>query len=51
MNKVDYIVLVGISFFSFYIVWKKKNKKKKNFDKEIPELKNAIKIATANETG
>ena len=51
MNKVDYIVLVGISFFSFYIVWKKKNKKKINFDKEISELKNAIEIATANETG
>ena len=49
MNKVDYIVLVGITFFSFYIVWKKKKKKKKiNFDKEISELKNAIEIATTS---
>ena len=48
MNKVDYIVLVGITFFSFYIVWKKKVRKKINFDKEISELKNAIEIATSS---
>ena len=47
MNKADYIVLVGITFFSFYIIWKKKAKKKEiNFDKEISDLENAIKIAT-----
>ena len=46
MNKADYIVLVGITFFSFYIVWKKKAKKKEyNFDKEISDLENAIEIA------
>ena len=49
MNKADYIVLVGITFFSLYIVWKKKSKKKEiNFDKEISDLKNAIEIATNN---
>ena len=43
MNKADYIVLVGVIFFSFYF-WRKKNTKKKeiNFDKEILELKNAV---------
>ena len=46
MNKADYIVLVGLSFFSFYLVWKKKTKKKEiNFDKEIIELENAVKVA------
>ena len=49
MKKADYIVLVGITFFSFYIIWKKKNRKKIiNFDKEISELKNAIEIATTS---
>ena len=46
MNKADYIVLVGLTFFSFYVVWKKKTKKKEiDFDKEISELKNAVEIA------
>ena len=46
MNKADYIVLVGITFFSFYIIWRKKAKKKEiNFDKEISDLKNAVEIA------
>ena len=45
MNKADYIVLVGLTFFSFYIVWSKKKKKKINFDKEISELENAVKLA------
>ena len=47
MNKADYIVLVTLTFFSFYIVWSKKTKKKQiNFDKEISELENAVKLAT-----
>ena len=51
MNKADYIVLVGISFFSLYIIWKKKNIRKINFDKEISDLENAIEIArTSSET-
>ena len=46
MNKADYIVLVGLTFFSFYIVWRKKTKKKTvNFDKEINELENAVEFA------
>ena len=46
MNKADYIVLVGLTFFSFYIVWRKKTKKKEiNFEKEISELENAVKVA------
>ena len=46
MNKADYIVLVGLTFFSFYVVWRKKTKKKEiNFDKEIFELENAVKAA------
>ena len=49
MNKADYIVLVGLSFFSFYLVWKKKTKKKRvNFDEEIIKLENAVKVAAAN---
>ena len=49
MNKADYIVLVGLTFFSFYVVWKKKTKKKGiNFDKEIVKLENAVKAAAAN---
>ena len=46
MNKVDYIVLVAASFFSFYIIWKRKHKeKKKIFEKEILDLKNAVEFA------
>ena len=46
MNKVDYIVLVAATLFSFYIVWKRKDRKKKNnFDKEILNLKNAVEFA------
>ena len=46
MNKADYIVLVGIIFFSFYFVWrKKKTKKEIDFNKEVSELKNAVEIA------
>ena len=48
MNKVDYIVLVAVTFFSFYFWRKKKTKKKEiNFDKEIFELKNAVESAAA----
>ena len=46
MNKADYIVLVGLAFFSFYIIWSKKTKKKKiNFEKEISELENTVEVA------
>ena len=46
MNKVDYIVLVAATLFSFYIVWKRKDRKKKNnFDKEILDLKNVVEFA------
>ena len=46
MNKADYIVLVGLVFFSFYFWRKKKIKKKEiNFDKEIFELENAVETA------
>ena len=48
MNKVDYIILVAATFFSFYIIWK--DKKKNNFDKEIHDLKNAIE-STAKKIG
>ena len=48
MNKVDYVVLVGFTFFSFYLVWKKKTKKKEiNFDEEIVKLENAVKFSAA----
>ena len=51
MNKVDYIVIVAATFFSFYIIWNRKDKKKKNnFDKEIFDLKNAVEI-TARKIG
>ena len=47
MNKVDYFVLVAASFFSFYIMWKRQDKKKrKKFEKEILELENAVEFAT-----
>ena len=47
MNKADYIVLVGLTFFSFYLIWKKKTKKEVNFDEEILKLENAVKSAAA----
>ena len=47
MNKVDYVVLVAATFFSFYIIWNRKDKKKKNiFEKEVIDLKNAIESFT-----
>ena len=43
MNKVDYIILVGVSFFSFFIIWKRRDRKKKNnLEEEILNLKNAV---------
>ena len=42
MNKVDYIVLVAASFFSIFIIWKRKEKKKDKFEEEILNLKNAV---------
>ena len=42
MNKVDYIVLVAASFFSIFIIWKRKEKKKDIFEEEILNLKNAV---------
>ena len=51
MNKVDYIVLVAATFFSFYFMWKRQDKKKKNnFDKEVLDLKNAVEF-TVNKIG
>ena len=51
MNKVDYIVFVAVTFFSFYVIWKRKDKKKKNnFEQEILDLKNAVEFAI-NEIG
>ena len=51
MNKADYIVLVTVTFLSFYMVWKRQDKKKrKKFEKEILELKNAVEFA-ANKIG
>ena len=51
MNKVDYIVFVAVTFFSFYVIWQRRDKKKKkNFEREILELKNAVKFA-ANKIG
>ena len=51
MNKADYIVLVGIIFFSLYFWRKKKTKKEEiNFDKEIFELKNAVEAAANSKT-
>ena len=51
MNKVDYIVLVAATFFSFYIIWKGKDRRKKiNFEKEILDLKDAVELA-ANKFG
>ena len=56
MNKVDYILVAAVSVFSFFIIWKWKNRKKKinfeeeilklekknNFEEEILNLKNAV---------
>ena len=51
MNKVDYIILVGVSFFSFFIIWKRKDRKKKiNFEEEILNLENAVEF-TINKIG
>ena len=51
MNKVDYVVLVAATFFSFYIIWNRKDKRKKKiFDKEILDLKNAVEF-TARKIG
>ena len=51
MNKVDYIVFVAVTFFSFYIIWRRRDKKKKNnFEREILDLKNAVEFA-ANKIG
>ena len=51
MNKVDYIVFVAVTFFSFCIIWKRRDKKKKNnFEREILDLKNAVEFA-ANKIG
>ena len=45
MNKVDYIILVSVSFLSFFIIWKRKDRKKKvNFEEEIQDLENAVKF-------
>ena len=41
MNKVDYIVLAAASFFSIFIIWKRKEKKDK-FEEEILNLQNAV---------
>ena len=46
MNKVDYIVLVTATFFSFFIIWKREHKKKKDyFGEEIRNLENAVEFA------
>ena len=46
MNKINYAIFAGFSLFSFYLIWKQRDKKKKNnFEKEISELKNAIDFA------
>ena len=46
MNKVDYIVIVAATFFSFFIIWKQRHKKKKdNFGEEIVNLENAVEFA------
>ena len=43
MNKVDYVILVAVSLFSFFIIWKRKDRKKKiNFEQEILNLENAV---------
>ena len=42
MNKVGYIALVSVSFFTFFIIRKWKEKKKDRFEEEIFNLKNAV---------
>ena len=43
MNKVDYILVAAVSVFSFFIIWKQKDRKKKNnFEEEILNLENAV---------
>ena len=42
MNKVGYIALVGVSFFTFFIIRKLKEKKEDRFEEEICNLKNAV---------
>ena len=43
MNKVDYVILATVSFFCFFIIWKRKDRKKKNnFEQEILNLENAV---------
>ena len=43
MNKVDYMIVAAISVFSFFIIWKQKDRrKKKNFEEEILNLENAV---------
>ena len=46
MNKVDYIILVAASFFSVFILYKRKERKKKiDFGEEINELQDAVEFA------
>ena len=42
MNKADYIAFAGFSLFAFFIIWKRKEKKKVRFEEEIDNLKNAV---------
>ena len=43
MNKTGYIAVATVSFFSFFIILKWKEKKKKDrFEEEIFNLKNAV---------
>ena len=43
MNKADYVALAGISLFAFFIIWKQKEKQKKDkFEEEIFNLKHAV---------
>ena len=42
MENADYIALVSVSFFTFFIIWKWKEKKKDRFEEEIFNLKNAV---------
>ena len=46
MNKVNYILFATVSFIYFFNLWKRrKNKKKRNFEKEILNLENAVEFA------
>ena len=46
MNKAGYIALVGVSFFTFFIICKLKKKEDRfeedRFEEEICNLKNAV---------